>query len=756
MASKKKNLRPRWDIDPRKKDDNWILQEVKAIYDEWKGVSTQSFAKGADKYHLNRLYSRDKQPIAKYQERYTIDDDKSTTYMNINWEPMPVMSKFRRIIEEKIGKRQFRIAAQSIDPQATKEKEKYERRERANIELRKELDQMGIDSSVLNSGEVDQPMDEEALAMKLEFDWKHNDAIDIEKRVDAVFELNRIEEVRRVARRAIIEDGAVALKDWTEPNGEVKFRNGDISQMGISPTRDPFCQDIRYVFEEVLVSASEVQKKAGLTNAQMEDIVAVHRSKYGNKSHSGMPTQHNKSWYDDMKLPVIDINFKTTNRTVWESRVDNRGNKVIGKVNVDADRRSDRSYRIDDKNYWYEAQWVRDTDVIYDAKMCDNQKRKPSTKWDAIPNWTIVIPELYDMETVAILDNCRPIIDQIYHAGVKLQNVIATARPNGVLIEIGAMEDVSLDGSDNTMSPLELIDMFNQQGNLFYRLEGIDGEARHWKPIEELRNGLGQEAMEHFNVINTYFQYLRDMLGFNDLTDGTTPDSRTLNGVASLAEQGTNNAINFVAEAERIVLERLADSVAIRVFDSVHLNGSKFYENILGTEALKDMKEDKYKADREFSIIIEDEPDPMEMQDLMMSIEKEIDKGALTSGDKFRIKGIRNIKQAQQLLTYLSEKRQEKIQEGSMAAQEKNIQDQQQSAQMAHEMKLKEIQLEKDLEYRNEMAIKDKELEIAQVKGQMQEDAALAVQVAKNQDNDKERSSKEKIAREKPTATKKE
>lgn len=747
--SGKKNLRPRWDVDPRQKDNGWILQEVKANIDHWEGVSTRSFAKGADRYHTNRLYSRDQQSVAKYQERYSMADDPNGTYLNLNWEPMPVMSKFRRIIEEKIGKRIFRINAQSIDPQAVAEKDKYERREKANIEVRNELSALGVDTSVLNTGEVDQPMDLDALAMKMEFDWKHNDAIDIEKRIKAVFELERIEEIRRVIRRDVIETGAMAIKDWTEDNGEVKLKPGDISCMGISPTKDPMCQDIWYVFEEVLMSASEVQRKANLTKNEVLEIVERYKSKYGNNSRTGAPTLHNKGWYDEVKVPVICMTFKTTNRTVWETRKDKRGNKIIGRVGVDSERHADRSYRVDDKNYWYEAKWVKDSDVIFDAGPCKNQKRKASRKWDSIPGWTIIIPELYDMETTSIIDNCRPLIDNIYHAGIKLQNVIARARPTGMLIEIGALEDVSLDGSETTMSPLALADMLESTGNLYYRLEGIDGETRNWRPIEELRGGLGQEAQEHFAVINNYFQYLRDMLGFNDITDGTTPDSRTLNGVAALAEQGTNNAINFVAEAERLMLERVADSVAIRVYDSINIQGSKFYENILGTKALKDIKEDPGKAEREFSIIIEDEPDPLEVQDLNMSLEKAIDNGQITAADKYRIKGVQNIKQAQQLLAYSIKKREEKMHENAMAAQDKNIQDQQQSAQIAHQFKLKEIQVEQDLILRNQNNEWDRKDKHLQIEKSMERETDLAVQGLKNEDNSETRSTQERISREK-------
>ena len=72
----------------------------------------------------------------------------------------------------------------------------------------------------------------------------------------------------------------------------------------------------------------------------------------------------------------------------------------------------------------------------------------------------------------------------------------------------------------------------------------IKGIASNYKPIEELDNGIGNEATQYFGIITNNIQLLRDILGFNEITDGSTPDPRTLNGVAKYASESTNNSIS--------------------------------------------------------------------------------------------------------------------------------------------------------------------------------------------------------------------
>jgi len=692
-------------IDPDSKDEKWHLQEAKAIYDEWYNLKTSSFANGADRYKTNRLYSNGSQGQAKYREKFMLDDDPDTSYMNIDFEPIPIIPKFRRITNEKIAAIDIILSAEAVDEFALKDKKNYENRERANILLRNQLKSDGVDHSVLNTGEPDQPMDNESLAMKMKFSYKHNMAIDIEKRIDAVFQSNNIDELRSTIRRDLFDYGVAGYKDWIDPStGEVKVRTVDGKNLVVSPSKDPYFRDAKYVGEYLFLSIEELRRisEGKFTEDQLEAIAESFAGQYGNPKQFGDATPYSYA-YDSAVIPVMDMEFRCIDRTAMEKRFDKRGNEIYGNISLKDSEKSEKKGRevsYNDEVVWYKYKWILNSDYIFDIGPISNIKRRPSRMWDAIPNYHLAAPELDDFETRSVVDQLIPIVDSIIFAWLKLQNVIMTARPNGIMIEIGALENVSFGegGEDEkeTVKPLQLIDMFNQSGVLVYRAIDQAGELTGYKPIGELKNGLGEDALSYFAVINNEFNLMRDMLAFNDFTDGTSPDPRALKGVGDMAVKSTDNAIMYLVRAELNLLQRLADSVAIRVHDAIALNETSYYDNILGSEALKSIKEDKNSIHREYGIKVNIQGSKEEVARLNEDIAIAIKNNQITVADKIIVQSIRNLKQAGEYLTYIIEKRSresfQRGQEDKMSTAKVQVE----SANAATQNKLAEINAEKE------------------------------------------------------------
>src|SRR5262245_28713332 len=119
-------------INPAEKGEDWIYQMANAIYNEWGCQSISSFEKGADRYKLNKLYSLGKQPNDMYKPMFELAEDENTSYVNLDFSPLPVIPKFRRITNNRFAKIDFTVTAQAIDPYALDEKSDYEAEERAN------------------------------------------------------------------------------------------------------------------------------------------------------------------------------------------------------------------------------------------------------------------------------------------------------------------------------------------------------------------------------------------------------------------------------------------------------------------------------------------------------------------------------------------------------------------------------------------------------------------------------------------------
>jgi hypothetical protein len=304
---------------------------------------------------------------------------------------------------------------------------------------------------------------------------------------------------------------------------------------------------------------------------------------------------------------------------------------------------------------------------------------------------------MYQMSTYSLGDQMKSIADQIQLAWYKLQNVMLRARPRGIMIELGALENVPLGKAGRALKPMEILDLYNQTGNLVYRRLNDEGNASNYKPIEELDNGIGNEAVQYFNIIKQNIDLLRDILGFNEVTDGSTPDPRMLNGVAKYASESTNNSLDFIKRAERDLLERLCYDLTLRIQDAA-INGTiSGYIRALGSESVQFFKLDPNVSAYECGLKIRQKPTEFEKEKLARRIEQAIQSNQITLADAMMIENLENLKYAEVLLGYRITKNQEDTQKRAMEQQQMNGQIQMQSAQAAEAAKQQTMQMEMQL-----------------------------------------------------------
>jgi hypothetical protein len=73
--------------------------------------------------HALRLYARGEQPTQKYKDELSINGDLS--YLNLDWKPVPILSKFIDIVVNGIADRTFDLKAYSQDPYGVSKRTKY-------------------------------------------------------------------------------------------------------------------------------------------------------------------------------------------------------------------------------------------------------------------------------------------------------------------------------------------------------------------------------------------------------------------------------------------------------------------------------------------------------------------------------------------------------------------------------------------------------------------------------------------------------
>jgi hypothetical protein len=688
---------PSHTIDNEKKDKNWIAQYMKAAWHDFSTYYPNNLYNGRDRYHETKLYMLGKQSISRYkkllQPRDSANEDQS--WININWEVLPIIPKFRRLALATLMKTDYNISIDAIDPIAQDDKKKYYADNAAKIILKQEFEKQGLDPELVPSPDVDAANLTE-LDMYMNYSYKHRLAIELELGLQLIMNVNSFEQERNRVLEDIFDWGIGGYKEYFDANGNIKIRRVNPMNLVASYSTDPNYIDAQYAGEVVEMTIADLKQIAGdqFTEEQYKVIADKFQNKYGNPSTLKDQNSSYDRVYDGFRIRVLDLEFYSYNSMILEERVNSKGNVVVGRTNKIKNSKKDKKFSKTSYKVVYQGKWIVGSDYYFDCKLATNMKRAKSSMTDTTMSYHLVAPNIYQMSTYSLGDQMKTLADQIQLAWYKLQNVMLRARPRGIMIELGALENVPLGKAGRALKPMEILDLYNQTGNLVYRRLDENGQASNYKPIEELDNGIGNEAVQYFNIINNNIQLLREILGFNEVTDGSTPDPRMLNGVAKLASESTNNSLDFLKRAERSLMERLCYSLTLRLQDAVIMGDISGYIRALGSSSVQFFKLDPEASAYECGLMITQKPDAAEKEKLGRRIEQAIQTNQITLADAMMVENLDNVKYAEVLLGYKITKNQEENQKRAMETQQMNGQIQQQSAMSAEQAKQQTLEME--------------------------------------------------------------
>jgi hypothetical protein len=686
-------------ISPKEKGKDWIIQYAKAAWSSWNNDNPREiFFNARYRYEVYKQYAMGNQSINKYRPLMGIDEESRETWLNIDWSVIPIVPKFRRIALGKLSKLDYNLIATPVDSLANEETQEYFAKTKAKILLREEANK--IDPSLLESPALQldpqEAKDMEELDMQMNYTFKHQMAIEAEQAIKLVLEQNEIEKMREDIKECLFDYGVAGYKEFIDSNGAIKIRTINPRNIVINHCRKKDFSDASYIGEVIEMTISDLRQMAGtqFTQEEYEEIAKNVLGKYGNpKEWPSTLSIYNKG-YDRFKIRVLDIEFFSVNEMVYEQRVDRRGNPIYARAGYeDKNKRKDKFERVAYK-VAYKGRWIIDTNYIFDYGLCTNMKRAKSSLMDTKLSYHIYAPEFWDMRAVGMMEQIIPIADAIQIAWYRLQNAINQSRPKGIMIEMGALDDIPLGAGGKKLTPMKVLDLYNKTGTLVYRKLDAQGRATNYKPIEELENGMGRDVMNYWQLIQNHIQMLRDITGMNEMTDGSTPDPRTLTTVAKLAYEGTNNALYNIVSADKKLLESLSNDIILRIQDVSEGGEVKGYVRALGSNTMKFFKVSPDVALYEFGIFLEDKPTDDQRAMLMQQVQAGQAGGMLDIEDAIIVQNTDNLKVAQQLLAYKIKKRKQEAEESAMRQQQMNAQVQQQSAVVAEQAKQQTIQVE--------------------------------------------------------------
>ena len=691
------------ELDVIKKTEAYGLSVGQAILGEW-----FSRTNGNSRYYefkseivRRRLYARGEQDVAKYKSEMASNGDLS--YLNMNWTPIPVIPKFVDIVANGMYGREFYVKTSAIDPTSSKEKEqdmKIIKTDMLSRDMLEEAASMGINAFSVPPDKL--PTSQEELNVYMELEYKPRIEIATELAISSVLNDNDYKDmIKKRLDQDAIQIGMAVVKHEFDPHRGISLDYVDPENFVWSYTEDPYFTDCVYFGEVKRVNVSEVHRMyPNLTKEQLEKV-----SSSGNNWLRYNNIQDNSSnglyeTFPDTKATLLYYNYKTTRTNVYKKKsLNNNGERVIKKdesFNPPLANDFEKLSWVDE--VWYEGVLVAGTDILLKWDIAKNMIRPKRNSNVVFPNYIVVAPKLYKGKIESLVSRMIPFADLIQLVHLKLQQVLSKMIPDGVFIDIDGLNEIDL-GNGQTYNATEALNMYLQTGSVIGRSVTAEGEFNHGKiPIQELTsNGANNKIQSLIQSYNQYLQMIRDVTGLNEARDGSSPDRYALVGIQKMAAYNSNTATRHILDAGSYMTKKLSEAIMLRLSDAIEYSYTKEdLERRLGTENLNILNEIKSIPLRDFAVYIELSPDDEEKERLEMNMQQEMTAGTLWIEDVIDIRGISNIKLANQVLKLKKKKRLEAMQQEKQREIEMQTQSNVDSANAASQSKAEMSKIETD------------------------------------------------------------
>ena len=706
--------------DEEKASWDYGLQVSQAIENEWfdQGrTSGNRYLSNSNNFHQLRLYARGEQSTQKYKDELSINGDLS--YLNLDWKPVPVISKFVDIVVNGMSNKTYDIKAFAQDPESMKKRSGYAEailRDMYSKDLIAKANAV-TGQNFMNSGlpQNELPETQEELDLHMQLSYKQSIEIAEEEAISNTLAFNKWDLTRRRLNYDLTVLGIAAVKTNFNTSNGITVDYVDPAYMVYSYTEDPNFDDVYYVGEVKAVTIPELKKQ--FPHITDEELYRI-QSMPGNR-------QYISGWgnYDENTVQVMYFEYKTYMDQVFKIKIGNNGlEKAIEKTDAFNPPPSDNFERVSRSiEVLYTGAKIIGTQEMLQWEMSENMTRPFADTTKVEMNYAITAPRMYKGRIDSIVSKVTGFADMIQLTHLKLQQVMSRIVPDGVFLDMDGLAEVDL-GNGTNYNPAEALNMYFQTGSIVGRSLTQDGELNRGKvPIQELNSSSGQAKIQ--SLIQTYQYYLqmiRDVTGLNEARDGSAMDKNSLVGLQKMAANASNVATRHILQSSLYLTLKTCENISLRISDVLNnpLTANALQQSI-SSYNVGTLKEVQNLNLHDFGIFLELEPDEEEKQLLEQNVQIALQAGGIDLDDAIDIRQVKNLKLANQML---KQKRAVKAKE-EQAKQMANIQAQAQAnAESAEKAALFEVQ--------KQQALTQEKVNIEQAKSQfetqrMQTEAAI-------------------------------
>ena len=517
--------------DAEKASWEYGTQVGQAIEYEWFGqgrTNGNRYLTSWNQFHQLRLYARGEQSIQKYKDELSINGDLS--YLNLDWKPVPILSKFVDIVVNGISAKAYDIKAYAQDPSSIKKRTDYASMLYEDMVAKEYLDSLkqtlGID--LYQTPNIDTiPESKDELELHMQLSYKQSVEIAEEEAIASVLAQNKFDLTRRRLNMDLTVLGmAVAKTSFNTAEG-ITVDYVDPAYVIYSYTEDPNFDDVYYVGEVKSITIPELKKE--FPNISEEELERIQKMP-GN-------SQYITGWgnYDKNTVQVLYFDYKTYHNQVFKIKETPQGlMKALEKPDSFNPPENDNFERVSRSiEVLYNGAKVLGSNEMIKWELAENMSRPTADTTKVEMNYALCAPRMYKGRIESIVSKCIGFADMIQLTHLKLQQVLSRMVPDGVYLDMDGLAEVDL-GNGTNYNPAEALNMYFQTGSIVGRSLTQDGDMNAGKvPIQELNSSSGQAKIAALiQTYQYYLQMIRDVTGLNEARDGTAMDKNSLSRTA--------------------------------------------------------------------------------------------------------------------------------------------------------------------------------------------------------------------------------
>ena len=671
----------------RKKD--YGLKIAKGIFSSADRNSDGFYGKRYRQWRANREFSYGTNSTKEFMDLMRIEGNQS--YINIDWTSIKIAPKFVEILLGQFMSRREEPSVKAVDDNSLDAKEIEKQEAKFRMDNKAEIE----DFEALVGDKIESqkfiPEDDEELALYFDLEYRLPEEILFEQKIKKVLEDNDANVLKRQLLRDIIDCNLAVTKLHFDPNKNIRIRRCKPENMIYNVFESDNGKDISYIGEVYPMKIAAIRRKYNLDEETLFKIAQ--------KASRELKRSENLYWrdsykytelrpYDDYSVLVFDFEIKSTDVEFAVKTENQFGNLLVvqkqGKPVAAPGGQINGEVLESKRMNIYNGIWVVDTDIILKWDISENMIRPYQNGVDAFFNYSVVCPNANGSLVPSMIEKAMGPIRQMIVIRLKMQQLIATMRPDGFAVDISGLRDVDL-GLGNTTDPLKLMRVYDQTGRVYWDSTGDDGE-RKAMPISAIPSNANIAQLNTLiGQYNFELERLREEMGISEFKDASSIPVKTGLGVMQNAITASNNATEYIYDAYSILMEQTCQKISMMIWDLVVFKASKFKEFKGYDMTLIDM---------EFDVKVKLLPDDKERAELIQSMNIALQSGAITYEQAFKIKHIDDIKLAELYLSKSMKRAKKEAMEAAQMNSQMNAQIQQQSAQLKMQQDAQLFQLE--------------------------------------------------------------